>query len=171
MYIVLLTDSSPWSAIRGSPELRAYSSMPRGSVPWSQRKGGGGKSVRGARSATTGEGQQTIPRQPVNATVHLVDTCGLIIDICPVLEASALVAANTSLPILADSVQRPNVCGSAVTTGPEDDGRHKHAASHVISRAHEDLKHIPPGKQVRYASACGSQMDLKFNIIYTDVKY
>lgn len=152
MYIVLPADSSPWSAIRGSPELRAYSSMPRGSVPWPQRKGGGGGSGKPASGGrpTDAEGHhQTIPRQAVNATVHLVDTCGLIIDMRPVLEGSASAAAASSLPTLADSVQRPDTGsgGGIIATGPDDDGRNVLAPGHVISRAHEDLKHIPPGKR------------------------
>ncbi|XP_025198510.1 uncharacterized protein LOC112596897 [Melanaphis sacchari] len=141
-------DSSPWSAVRGSPELRAYSSMPRGSVPWPQRScsggGGIGTATRVGRPAKVAAGStnpddRPAQRQPavkVN-TVHLVDTCGQIIDMQTVSESTGTVNAGASTLKTSGDVDHPG--------GDEsEDFRRKQVAT-ALTRVQEDLKHIPPG--------------------------
>lgn len=149
---VLPTDPSPWSAVRGSPELRAYSSMPRGSVPWPQRtsvvavRGGRPADARPTATTTTtttvASDDQKVQRQQqqsataTDVTVHLVDTCGRVIDIRPMPETMAAVA-SLSLP-------------SSGVDGPDCDRRkHASALAGCLTRVQEDLKHIPPGKRSR----------------------
>lgn len=165
--MVLPTDSSPWSAVRGSPELRAYSSMPRGSVPWPQRNTGVKTAGRQASPLwssaavttaaandgpatavlmATGDDQAAVLQQP-NATVQLVDTCGRVVDLRPVVVVDTTSSAATASPVpLSD--QQYDDGGSCGGAGTEDD-RQKHttaALTACLSRAQEDLKHIPPGK-------------------------
>lgn len=135
--------------------------MPRGSVPWPRRNGvckttttadGGGDDEGGGTTAAVslelatarghdgrgggrpaddaaGCGQTTL-----DGTVHLVDTCGRVIDIRPVPETSAA----TPLPPRGDD---------------EDDDRRKQTTVAALtgcpSRVQNDLKHIPPGKPPR----------------------
>lgn len=145
-------DSSPWSAVRGSPELRAYSSMPRGSVPWPRRNGGSGGGVGVASRvgppapAVVGPmkpDDRPAQRQPtvdVN-TVHLVDTCGHVIDM-------QTVPQTTTVTAIAD-VSSLQTSGDVNHPGNEsEDDRRKQVATALtgcLSRVQEDLKHIPPG--------------------------
>jgi len=155
--LFLSVDSSPWSAVRGSPELRAYSSMPRGSVPWPQRNGGGG-GVGGAaarvgrpiptavRPATKPDDGPAQPAVYVN-TVHLVDTCGHVIDMHTVPETTAgTVITDISALQTSGDVDHPGGGGN----GSEDDRRKQVATALTgcLSRVQEDLKHIPPGKLI-----------------------
>lgn len=83
------------------------------------------------------------------ATVHLVDTCGRIVDVRPVIEQSPettdAAAASPLLlpaPLPSDDVDR--------TGGVDCDDRPRNATAALIvglSRSQEDHKHIPPGKQ------------------------
>jgi synaptotagmin-like protein len=142
-------DSSPWSAVRGSPELRAYSSMPRGSVPWPQRNGGGGgvgAATRVGRPTPAAAGP-TEPAVDVN-TVHLVDTCGHVIDMQTVIAETTVgtAIADVSSLLLQTSghVDHP---GRGANES-EDDRRKQvvtAALTGCLSRVQEDLKHIPPG--------------------------
>ncbi|KAF0763806.1 Synaptotagmin-like protein 5 [Aphis craccivora] len=146
--VFLSTDSSPWSAVRGSPELRAYSSMPRGSIPWPQRNGSGGGGVGAAirigRSAQvvagpTNPDDRPAQRQPaveVN-TVHLVDTCGHIIDMQTVSESTRTAIADPSTLKTLGDVDHPG-------SDESEDFRRKQVAT-ALTRVQEDLKHIPPG--------------------------
>jgi len=153
--VFLSIDSSPWSAVRGSPELRAYSSMPRGSVPWPQRNGGSGgvigAATRVGRPAPTAV-RPTKPddspaqRQPavyVN-TVHLVDTCGHVIDMHTVPETTA----GTAIADVSSLQTSGDVDHSGGGNESEDDRRKQVATALTgcLSRVQEDLKHIPPGK-------------------------
>lgn len=148
----LSTDSSPWSAVRGSPELRAYSSMPRGSVPWPQRNGSGGSGVgavigigRSAQATAKPENPEDRPAQRKPAievnTVHLVDTCGHVIDMQTVSESTGTAIADPSTLKTLGNVDHPG--------GDEpEDFRRKQVAT-ALTRVQEDLKHIPPGKKQR----------------------
>lgn len=161
--VFLSTDSSPWSAVRGSPELRAYSSMPRGSIPWPRRNGGNGgvgaaAHVRQPAPATTGPtapNDSPAERQPtvdVN-TVHLVDTCGHVVDMRPVPEPTGIsMRAASTLQTLGD-VDEPTGAGD----DESEDDRQKRVAialAGCLSRVQEDLKHIPPGKQLYRLFCC-----------------
>lgn len=167
MYAVLPTDSSPWSAIRGSPELRAYSSMPRGGVPWPQLNGNGrgtaaarvgrrtGAAVPKTPNIAAAETQQTPPVANAGASVHLVDTCGLVVDMRPVLETGAPASTHASSPD-DDDIDQPDGGGGGgngrrrvtATGAPDSDRQNRTNAlmTGSLSRVQEDLKHIPPGK-------------------------
>ncbi|CAH1737420.1 unnamed protein product [Aphis gossypii] len=138
-------DSSPWSAVRGSPELRAYSSMPRGSVPWPQRNGSGvGAAIRIGRSAQAAVGPtnpddlpaQRQPAVEVN-TVHLVDTCGHIIDMQTVSESTGTAIADPSTLKTLGDIDHPG--------GDESEDFSRKQVATALTRLQEDLKHIPPG--------------------------
>ncbi|KAE9543231.1 hypothetical protein AGLY_003142 [Aphis glycines] len=143
--VFLSTDSSPWSAVRGSPELRAYSSMPRGSVPWPQRNGSGvGAAIRIGRSAQAAVGPtnpddlpaQRQPAVEVN-TVHLVDTCGHIIDMQTVSESTGTAIADPSTLKTLGDIDHPG-------SDESEDFSRKQVAT-ALTKLQEDLKHIPPG--------------------------
>lgn len=148
--------------------------MPRGSVPWPRRNGGAVVRTDAAVAATSRtDDRQTaaadvdertsrghavavdgITAAAAAVTVHLVDTCGRIVDVRPVVDpspertsaaaAAAAVASPLllqSLPLRSDEVDRVGGC---------EQDRPKNAAAALIvglSRAQEDHKHIPPGKQ------------------------
>jgi len=127
--------------------------MPRGSVPWPQRNGGSGAGVGAAtrigRLAPAVVGpmkpnDRLAQRQPtvdVN-TVHLVDTCGHVIDMQTVPETTVeTVIADVSSLQTSGDVDHPG--------NESEDDRRKHvttALTACLSRVQEDLKHIPPGK-------------------------
>jgi len=133
--------------------------MPRGSVPWPQRAGSSGGTVgaatrvgRPAQAAagTTNPDVRPMPRQPaveVN-TVHLVDTCGHVIDMQTVSESTETAIAGASTLKTSGDVDHP--------IGDEsEDFRRKQVAT-ALTRVQEDLKHIPPGKKQLYRSFCSS---------------
>lgn len=152
----LSVDPSPWSAVRGSPELRAYSSMPRGSAPWWPHRGTAGSRpsagraqppaaycVRATAETTTttttdDDGDQATVAADV--TVHLVDTCGRVIDIRTseptATTKTATTTADGALPSSPDGGERDRPKRSVVPT------------ECCPSQAQDDnhLKHIPPGK-------------------------
>jgi len=125
--------------------------MPRGSVPWPQRngsEGGGGigAAIRIGRSAQAAAGptnpdDRPAQRQPaveVN-TVHLVDTCGHVIDMQTVSESTGTIIVDPSTLKTLDDVDHPG-------SNESEDFRRKQVAT-ALTRIQEDLKHIPPGKE------------------------
>jgi len=121
--------------------------MPRGSVPWPQRNGSGvGAAIRIGRSAqaavgSTNPDDRPAQRQPVVEvnTVHLVDTCGRIIDMQTVSESTGTTIADPSTLKTLGDIDHPG--------GDEsEDFRRKQVAT-ALTRVQEDLKHIPPGKE------------------------
>ncbi|XP_050442650.1 uncharacterized protein LOC126846867 [Adelges cooleyi] len=126
-------DPSPWSAVRGSPELRAYSSMPRGSTPWSQRNPSRCRQV----PATTGVPE---PKHKPCATVHLVDTCGGVIDLEP---GSLTVPAAATETEETDSVDGPTAKSDRGPDGVSSSQRLQNTTE--SAKIPEDLKQIPPG--------------------------
>jgi len=124
--------------------------MPRGSIPWPQRNGSGGGGVGAAirigRSAQvvagpTNPDDRPAQRQPaveVN-TVHLVDTCGHIIDMQTVSESTRTAIADPSTLKTLGDVDHPG-------SDESEDFRRKQVAT-ALTRVQEDLKHIPPGKE------------------------
>jgi hypothetical protein len=124
--------------------------MPRGSVPWPQRAGSSGGTVgaatrvgRPAQAAagTTNPDVRPMPRQPaveVN-TVHLVDTCGHVIDMQTVSESTETAIAGASTLKTSGDVDHP--------IGDESEDFRRKQVVTALTRVQEDLKHIPPGKK------------------------
>lgn len=140
--------------------------MPRGSVSWPQRNSGVKTSGRGAvplqssavvaehdggrpvgaelNIVTATDNQAAIHQSTANVTVHLVDTCGRVIDLRPVVFETTSPAATTSQLSSSDNVDQPG--GSDAES---EDDRKKYSIpvlAEYPSRIQEDLKHIPPGK-------------------------
>lgn len=167
--------------------------MPRGSVPWNQRNGGvktvgGGPAaalrcaaaVRGVRSAdvavpasVSGDKapNKQQPKADRAATVHLVDTCGCVIDIRPMAKTADGQAAPPQPP------PSDEVDGARGGGGTEDDDdRSKQAAAALtgcLSRVQNDLKHIPPGKRsatlpsnVLFSLRVGSELEELICIVW-----
>jgi hypothetical protein len=103
---------------------------------------------------TATDNQTAIRQSTANITVHLVDTCGRVIDLRPVVFETTSAAATASQLSSSDNVEQPGGSGNGAAS---ENDRKEHAMIPVLtecpSRIQEDLKHIPPGKS-RYIFTC-----------------
>ncbi|XP_050525576.1 uncharacterized protein LOC126896666 [Daktulosphaira vitifoliae] len=138
-------DSSPWSAVRGSPELRAYSSMPRGSTPWTQRSASLetaaiNSSSNKLQSKSIANEVPIINHKPPATTVHLVDTCGCVIDLKQRTITDLPDLMDTETEVFAKNTIKPS-------SGQESKIFEKRSRQETIglTKIQGDLKQIPPG--------------------------